>query len=101
MIKHIVMFKFAEEKEGRSGRENAAIAKGMLEALQGVVPTLKASKISLNSEKATPANFELVLETEFEDMAGLSEYATHPEHIKVVAFIKSVITARACVDYEY
>ena len=101
MVKHIVMFKFAEEKEGRSGRENAVIAKEMLEALQGVVPTLNGSKISLNSEKATPANYELVLETEFDDMEGLSAYAVHPEHLKVVAFIKSVITARACVDYEY
>ena len=101
MVKHIVMFKFAEEVNGKSGRENAAAAKEMLEALQGVVPTLKASKISLNSEKATPANYELVLETEFDDMEGLSEYAVHPEHLKVVAFIKGVITARACVDYEY
>ena len=101
MVKHIVMFKFAEEKEGRSAKENAALAKEMLDALQGVVPTLKSSKISLNSENANPANFELVLETEFDDMEGLSAYAVHPEHVKVVNFIKSVMVSRACVDYEF
>lgn len=101
MVKHIVMFKFKDMAEGKNGLENATKAKEMLEALQGIIPTLKASKISLNSEKATPANYELVLETEFDDMEGLSAYAVHPEHLKVVAFIKSVIASRACVDYEF
>ena len=31
MVKHVVMFKFAENAEGRSGIENAKIAKQMLE----------------------------------------------------------------------
>jgi hypothetical protein len=101
MVKHVVMFKFAENAEGRSGIENAKIAKQMLDGLFGVIPTLKASRISLNSENAVPANYELVIETEFDDMEGLSEYAVHTEHLKVVAFIKSVITSRACVDYEF
>ena len=101
MVKHIVMFKFAEEAEGRKAIENAATAKQMLEELQGVVPTLKASKISLNSQNASPANYELVLETEFDDMEGLAAYAVHPEHVKVGAFIRSVMVSRACVDYEF
>ncbi|MBE6543163.1 MAG: Dabb family protein [Ruminococcaceae bacterium] len=101
MIKHIVMFKFREQAEGRTAVENAQIAAEMLSALQGVVPTLKASRVSLNSEKATPANYELVLETEFDDMEGLAAYAVHPEHVKVGTFIRSVMVSRACVDYEF
>ena len=33
MIKHIVMFKFKDEAEGKTKRENAVIAKNMLDSL--------------------------------------------------------------------
>lgn len=39
MIRHIVMFQFKEEAEGRTKVENLQIAKSMLESLVGVVPT--------------------------------------------------------------
>lgn len=101
MVKHIVMFKFMEQAEGRTKLENANIAKDMLVALQGVVPTLKSSKVTLNASKADNTNYDLVLEADFEDFDALNEYIVHPEHKKVGVFMRGVRESRACVDYEY
>jgi len=38
--------------------------------------------------------------TTFEDKAGLETYAIHPEHLKVVEFIKTVVSGSKVVDYE-
>ncbi|MBR3290193.1 MAG: Dabb family protein, partial [Clostridia bacterium] len=37
MIRHIVMFKFKEEADGRTKAENVAITKSMLDALPGKI----------------------------------------------------------------
>lgn len=101
MVKHIVMFKFLEEAEGRSKAENVRMTKEMLDNLQGVVPTLLASKVSINSENADATNYDLVLEADFESFDTLKEYIVHPEHKKVGVFMKPLRESRACVDYEY
>lgn len=100
MVKHIVMFRFLEQAEGRSKSENVQIAKNMLEKLQGVVPTLKASKVSVNSG-SNPTNYDLVLEADYDSYADLAEYIVHPAHKAVGEFMKKVRLDRACVDYEY
>ena len=101
MVKHIVMFKFLEEAEGRSKSENVMMTKNMLDALQGVVPTLLSSKVTINDVKADPTNYDLVLESEFESFESLHEYIVHPEHKKVGEFMRPLRESRACVDYEF
>ena len=101
MVKHIVMFKFLPEADNRSGMENAAIVGEMLGKLQGRVPSLVASKVTLNSENADKTNYDLVLECEFNDWEGLSAYIVHPEHKAVGAFMKPLRESRSCVDYEF
>ncbi len=101
MVRHIVMFEFLDEAEGKSKRENAEIAKGMLDHLVGLVPSLLSAEVKLNSPKADSTNFDLILTTEHNDFEGLKAYATHPEHLKVGQFIGNVKKSRACVDYEF
>ncbi len=101
MIKHVVMFKFLEEAEGRTKQENLEIIKRMLENLVGVVPTLKSATVKINSEKANQDNYDLVLISEYDDWEGLQAYNTHPEHVKVGQAIKNLRESRACVDFEY
>jgi hypothetical protein len=36
----------------------------------------------------------------FKDAQGLESYQKHPEHQKVVAFVKEVTSERASIDYE-
>jgi hypothetical protein len=89
------MFKFKEENR----QANLIQAKQMLEALMGAVPTLRSMDVGLNFAKEDRA-MDLSIITTFEDKAGLEAYAVHPEHMKVVEFIKQVVEYSKVVDYE-
>ncbi len=100
MIKHIVFFKLAEQAEGKTKAENAAIIKRDLESLYGVIPELKKIEVGINHPETPSSNFDICLYCEFDNLADLDIYQNHPEHLKVVAYIAKVRTDRACVDYE-
>ena len=98
MIKHIVIFTF-KSFECHAER-HAAIQeiKNELEALLGVVPSLKEIEVGINCNPKE--GNDLVLTTLFDDMAGLNAYAVHPAHQAVASKIGAIKIARACVDYE-
>ena len=95
MIVHIVMFKFKEENKA----ENIAKAKAMLEALVEKIEPLKLMEVGVDFNGSERA-FDLSLYSTFETKEGLTEYAVHPAHLEVVAFIKEVTEASKVVDYE-
>jgi hypothetical protein len=94
MVKHIVMFDFKEKNK----KLNIAKAKVMLEALLVTVPTLKKMEVGINFSEEDRA-MDLSIYTEFDDLEGLETYATHPEHLKVVEFIKTVANSSKVSDY--
>lgn len=99
MIKHIVMWTFADFAEGADKATNLQIARDRLAGLEGLVPGL------LTLEPVIPVDpfehsYDLVLYSEFDSPEALKAYATHPDHVAVGSFIKSVVTSRVCVDYE-
>jgi hypothetical protein len=89
------MFQFKEEHK----KANMIQAKQMLENLMGVVPTLKSIDVGLNFSAEERA-MDLSIITTFESKEGLDAYAVHPEHLKVVEFIKRVVDYSKVVDYE-
>jgi hypothetical protein len=95
MIKHIVMWKFKDDVADADKLE----MKRLLESLKGVVPSLIDIEIGLDIV-GKEASKDMVLYTEFESMDDLAAYAGHPEHIKVVEFVKPLVCERAVVDYE-
>ena len=95
MIVHIVTFKFKEENK----QANIIQAKQMLENLMGAVPTLKSIDVGLNFSQEERA-MDMSIITVFESKTGLEAYAVHPEHLKVVDFIKSVVEYSKVVDYQ-
>ena len=95
MIVHIVMFKFKEENRD----SNIAQAKTMLEGLVGKVETLRNMEVGIDFGRSERA-FDLSLYSTFDTKEGLSEYAVHPAHLEVVAFIREVTEASRVVDYE-
>lgn len=101
MIKHIVMFKLKENANGKSAYENALEGKRILDGLEERVPTLKKIEVGINSSDAPKSNSEIVLVCDFDDIDGLNEYQSHPEHLKFGRFISEVRESRACIDYEY
>ncbi|MDD3592426.1 MAG: Dabb family protein [Sulfurovum sp.] len=95
MVVHIVMFKFQEVHK----TANLEKAKEMLENLMGSVPTLLSMEVGLNIAEEERA-MDLSIVTTFADKEGLQEYAVHPEHLKVVEFIRCVTEYSKVVDYE-
>lgn len=99
MVKHIVMWTLKDDYKGLSKSEIAIKIKKMLLDLKPKIKELRHIEVGIN--KFYPEkNHDVVLITEFENLANLESYAIHPEHQKVVAFIKEVITGRAAVDCE-
>ncbi len=95
MLVHIVMFKFKEENK----KANIIQAKQMLENLMGAVPSLRSMDVGVNFIEADRA-MDLSIIAVFESKEGLDAYAVHPEHMKVVDFIKTVVEYSKVVDYE-
>lgn len=100
MFRHIVMFEFAKEAEGRTGAENARIARDGLLKLTEKLDFIRRMEVGINAEEADPSNYTLCLTCDFDSAADLNRYAVHPEHVKVAEFIGKVKINRACVDYE-
>ena len=95
MIVHIVMFDFKRENKA----ENIAKTKLMLEALVEKIEPLISMEVGIDFNGSERA-MDLSLISTFETKEGLSEYATHPAHLEVVAFIKEVTELSKVVDYE-
>ncbi len=94
MIVHIVLFQFKEEHK----KANMIQAKQMLENLMGAVPSLRSIDVGMNFSEEERA-MDLSIITAFESKEDLEAYAVHPEHLKVVDFIKSVVAYSKVVDY--
>ena len=96
MIVHIVMFKFKEEER----QANLVKVRAILEQLPKKIDELISMEVGLNFDTADRA-MDLSLYSTFKTKADLESYAIHPAHIKVVEFIKTVVTESKVVDYTF
>ena len=88
------MFKFKEENKQASLVKVRAI----LEQLPKKIDELVSMEVGLNFDTADRA-MDLSLYSTFKTEGDLESYAVHPAHIKVVEFIKTVVTESKVVDY--
>lgn len=100
MIRHVVLFDFAKEAEGKTAIENAVKARDMLLGLQDKIEILRRIEIGINDSEADETNGTLCLVCDFDSLDDLQIYQNHPEHLKVASYIAKVKTQRSCVDYE-
>lgn len=94
------MFQLADQAEGLSRAENALLIKERLEALKDVIPGIRRMEVWINHAEASPDNYDMLLDSEFDSLEDLKTYAVHPEHLKVGEFIARVRVGRAAIDYE-
>lgn len=94
MIVHIVIFKFKNENQD----ENILRVTQELNDLLEKIDVLKSIELGVNFTDSDRA-FDLSLYSIFETKEDLQAYAIHPEHLKVVALIKSVTSESKVVDY--
>jgi hypothetical protein len=88
------MFKFKDENKSANLEET----RNRLNALVDLVPALNSMEVGINFTIADRA-YDLSLYSTFDTKEDLDIYAVHPEHLKVVEFIKSVTIESKVVDY--
>ena len=100
MVRHIVMFRFKEEADGRSKAENVAITKSMLDALPDKIDWILASTTAVGADAQAEDNCDLLLISDFASFDDLHRYIVHPDHKAVGAFMRPVRLSRSCIDVE-
>jgi hypothetical protein len=98
MITHIVEFQLAATDDRQRAEDTDGI-RGRLTALVGVVPGLRAITVERDLGLVS-GHWDVVLISEHDDNAALESYQAHPAHQEASAWISTVVTARAVVDFE-
>lgn len=99
MIRHVVMFKFLPEADGRPKAENVRMTAERLMALPALIPEILHSEVHIGAEGAADANCDLLLISDFESLETLAAYIKHPDHKAIGAFMRPLRESRAAVDY--
>ncbi len=99
MIKHIVMWRLHDQAEGADKSENAARLREMLRKLPERIPEIRRFEVGLNIDESEAAA-DVVLYSEFESLETLRRYQQHPEHQKVVQFLKKIRSEKRVADYQ-
>ena len=121
VYKHIVMWKFKEQHNGKSALENARWMKEQLEALVGVVPELLSAEVGISpaleqaaavpsnaagapSNAAAPAQaasgeYDACLLSTFASPEALAAYKVHPKHKAISAYCKEARLKRLAFDW--
>jgi hypothetical protein len=100
VIRHIVMWKFLGQGEGKSRAENLLRAEGLLRDLPARIREIDTFEVRRNIVPGSEA-FDLVLNATFQSMEHLHTYQDHEDHQRVVRFLRAVRSARAVADFEY
>jgi hypothetical protein len=96
-IRHIVLWKLAAE-DADTRALHAEQMSERLTALPAAIPEILAMQVGPNV--AYPqTNWDIALVADFDDVEALERYQVHPAHQEVVAFVRSVVSDRAAVDF--
>ncbi len=97
MLRHIVAWNYKDGFTESENKENAQKVKEELEALKDIVNGIIELKVNINT--LSSGNRDIILNSLFEDEKALDAYQIHPEHVRVGAFIGTVVQNRTCIDY--
>jgi hypothetical protein len=99
MLHHVVMWKLKDSAEGGSLADNLAQARRLLEACAELTPGVLRFEVG-TPQPGLECSYDLILNSSFTDAAALAAYQNHPDHVALKPFMKSVVAARQCMDYE-
>lgn len=98
MIRHIVLFRFKEEADGRNKEENVAMTKKMLDALPQKIQWIRHTETYINTPGSNAENADLILISDFDSLEEMEKYLVHPDHKAVGAFMRPLRESRASID---
>src|SRR5690242_5070749 len=96
-VRHVVTWKLAETDPATKADQVERVRAG-LESLPAVVSDIRSLEVGVNAV-GPDDNWDVVLIADYDDEEGLRRYVEHPEHQKVAAYIRSVVSQRAGVDF--
>lgn len=99
MIEHVVMWRFADNAEGKTREENMGIVRDRLLALPPVISEIKYMQVGRDKSR-TPMSYDMMLVSRFETLDALHTYQVHPAHVAVAEYVAKVTTARVVLDAE-
>jgi len=94
MLTHIVIGKYRADVEQSAREEHVK----KLRALASLVPEVQTLAVGSDT-LFLPRSYDTGLVATFADRAGLDAYTDHPEHLKVVAFGRTISEHVASVDF--
>ena len=97
MLRHIVMFRFAEN----TGKSREALLRETEVRAQTLseIPYVKRFEVRTAPNGTPRENYDIALFLEFEDIASLTAYRDHPVHVAFRAYITPLREKRASFDY--
>ena len=96
MIRHVVLWTF---KDSVAPAEQAAIV-AAVRALATTVPSLRALEVGENVSPARAQGYTHILLETFDDRDALAAYASHPDHLPVLARLRDAVAQLIAVDLE-
>ena len=96
-VRHVVTWRLAETDPKVKAEQVERVRAG-LESLPAVVADIRSLQVGVNGVGADD-NWDVVLIADYDDEEGLRRYVEHPEHQKVAAYIRSVVSERAGIDF--
>lgn len=99
MIIHLVFFTMLPTADGATGTENAEKLVRMLRSLPDAIPEIVELQAG-NDFSRSEASYDVGLLTKFTSRQDLETYRIHPEHQKVIEFVKATTSGRAVTDFE-
>ena len=92
------MWKIGDSDNNSTHEEKIKLVKSALEKLPELISQVQNYEVGVNvSDKE--AAFDLILLSEFKNNGDLHIYSEHPEHIRVVQFIRTLSTDVHVVDF--
>ena len=96
MIRHVVLWTF---KDSVAPAEQAAIV-AAVSALATRVPSLRSLEVGENVSPARAQGYTHILLETFDDRDGLAAYASHPDHLPVLARLRDAVAQLLALDLE-
>ena len=98
MVRHIVMWNYADGFSPEENVQNAQKMKALLKELPQLIDEIVELKVQIFP--VSSSNRDIMLDSLFESEESLAAYIVHPEHKRVGEFVRAVTKDRACIDYE-
>ena len=86
-------------KDSENKQQNIVKLKNDIESLVESIPELLKMEVGINFS-TKPNALDLVFSAEFDNSDGLNKYRVHPEHVKILNFLKEIVEKSTVVDYE-